>query len=67
MQKPGCSKCAETTVQGRAYIDKKTGLLCVTLDEKYEKARRHKSISTLYMYNLWHNRMENNDTIEDKK
>ena len=29
MKKPGCSKCEETTVQGRAYIDEKTGLLCV--------------------------------------
>lgn len=23
MKKPGCSKCEETTVQGRAYIDEK--------------------------------------------
>ena len=37
MKKPGCSKCEETTVQGRAYIDEKTGLLCVSLEEKYEK------------------------------
>ena len=25
MKKPGCNKCAETTVQGRAYIDSETG------------------------------------------
>ena len=36
MKKPGCNKCEETTVQGRAYIDKDTGLLCVSLEEKYE-------------------------------
>ena len=39
MKKPGCSKCEETTVQGRAYIDEKTGLLCVSLEEKYEKPK----------------------------
>lgn len=37
MRKLGCDKCEETTVQGRAYIDEKTGLLCVSLEEKYEK------------------------------
>lgn len=39
MKKPGCSKCEETTVQGRAYIDEKNGLLCVSLEEKYEKPK----------------------------
>ena len=39
MKKPGCSKCEETTVQGRTYIDEKTGLLCVSLEEKYEKPK----------------------------
>lgn len=39
MKKPGCSKCDETTVQGRAYIDPDTGLLCVSLEEKYEKPK----------------------------
>ena len=39
MKKPGCNKCEETTVQGRAYIDKDTGLLCVSLEEKYEKPK----------------------------
>lgn len=39
MKNSGCSKCEETTVQGRAYIDEKTGLLCVSLEEKYEKPK----------------------------
>lgn len=33
----GCNSCAKTTVQGRAYIDETSGLLCVSLEEKYEK------------------------------
>lgn len=37
MKKPGCSKCKETTVQGRAYFDPDTNLLCVSLEEKYDK------------------------------
>ena len=31
MKNNGCSKCDETSVEGRAYIDEKTGLLCVDL------------------------------------
>ena len=42
MKKPGCSKCSETTLQGRAYIDQETGLLCVSLEEKYEKPKGKK-------------------------
>lgn len=37
MKKPGCNKCNETTKQGRAYIDESTGLLCISLEEKYDK------------------------------
>ncbi len=36
MKKPGCSKCDKTAVQGRCYIDKETGLLCVTLEKKID-------------------------------
>lgn len=39
MKNKGCSKCEETTVQGRAYIDESSGLLCVSLEEKYEKPK----------------------------
>lgn len=42
MKKPGCSKCEESTRQGRAYIDTETGLLCVSLEEKYEKPKGKK-------------------------
>lgn len=37
MKKPGCSKCSEATLQGRAYIDSESGLLCVATEEKYDK------------------------------
>lgn len=37
MAKFGCSKCEETSVQGKAYFDSETGLFCVTLEEKYDK------------------------------
>ena len=36
MKKPGCNKCEETQIQGRCYIDKDTGLLCVTLEQKID-------------------------------
>lgn len=36
MKKPGCSKCQETQIQGRCYIDKESGLLCVTLEHKID-------------------------------
>lgn len=35
--KKGCDKCSTKEEQARLYIDKDTGLLCATLDEKYEK------------------------------
>lgn len=38
MKKPGCSKCEEQK-QGRAYIDEESGLLCVSLEEKYDKPK----------------------------
>ncbi|CDF10823.1 unknown [Mycoplasma sp. CAG:776] len=67
MQKPGCSKCAETTVQGRAYIDKKTGLLCVTLDEKYEKPEGLKVLVPFICTTCGTTEWKTIDTIEDKK
>jgi len=42
MKMPGCKKCSETTLQGRAYVDTETGLLCVSLEEKYEKPKGKK-------------------------
>jgi len=42
MKKAGCNKCDTTTYQGKAYIDEETGLLCVKLEEKYEKPKGKK-------------------------
>ncbi len=42
MKNKGCSKCDESTLQGRAYIDQDTGILCVSLEEKYEKPKGKK-------------------------
>jgi len=57
MKKPGCNKCAETTVQGKAYIDKETGLkrilgrlTCPVCKKNYNKTRRSKSFSSICMY-----------------
>jgi len=36
MKKPGCNKCAETTVQGKAYIDKETGLIAERTDYMFD-------------------------------
>lgn len=36
MKKPGCSKCNESQIQGKTYIDPESGMLCVTLEEKIE-------------------------------
>ena len=32
----------KTTLQGRAYIDSETGLLCVSIEEKYDKPKGKK-------------------------
>lgn len=34
MKNNNCSDCSEKTVEGRAVIDKETGLLCVDLNCK---------------------------------
>lgn len=36
MQK-GCGDCSNKSEQAKAYIDKKTGLLCAEICEKYDK------------------------------
>jgi len=36
LKKPGCGSCSETQIQGHTYIDKDTGMLCVTLEKKIE-------------------------------
>lgn len=38
MKKENCSNCKDSK-QGRAFIDKETGLLCVEIVEKYEKPK----------------------------
>ena len=35
----GCSNCDKKAEQGRAYIDADSGLLCVSLEEKYDKPK----------------------------
>lgn len=40
--KSGCNKCDESMVQGKAYIDEETKLLCVSLEEKYDKPKGKK-------------------------
>lgn len=42
MKNKGCNKCDESTLQGRAYIDEETNLLCVSLEEKYDKPKGKK-------------------------
>ena len=44
LKNKGCSKCDETSVQGRAYIDEETGLFCVSLEEKYDKPEGKKDL-----------------------
>lgn len=40
--KSGCNKCEDSMLQGRAYIDEESGLLCVRIEEKYEKPKGQK-------------------------
>ena len=65
--KSGCNKCAETTVQGRAYIDEKTGLLCVALEEKYEKPKGLKVLVPFVCTNCGTTNWKTIDNVEDKK
>ena len=67
MKKTGCSKCEETTVQGRAYIDENTGLLCVSLEEKYEKPQGLKVLVPFVCTTCGTTEWKTSDTEEDKK
>ena len=67
MKKPGCSKCEEITVQGRAYIDENTGLLCVSLEEKYEKPQGLKVLVPFVCTTCGTTEWKTIDTEEDKK
>ena len=67
MKKPGCSKCEETTVQGRAYIHENTGLLCVSLEEKYEKPQGLKVLVPFVCTTCGTTEWKTIDTEEDKK
>ncbi len=63
----GCNKCAEKTVQGRAYIDSNTGLLCVSLEEKYEKPNDLKVLVPYVCTNCGTTTWKTIDTLENKK
>lgn len=65
--KLGCSKCEKTTVQGRAYIDENTGLLCVSLEEKYEKPNGLKVLVPFVCTNCGTTTWKTIDKEENKK
>ena len=67
MKKPGCDKCAETTKQGRTYIDEKTGLLCVTLEEKYDKPAGLKVLVPFICTKCGTTEWKTIDSIENQK
>ena len=67
MKKPGCSKCSETTLQGRAYIDTETGLLCVSLEEKYDKPEGLKVLVPFVCTNCGTTEWKTIDSLEDEK
>lgn len=67
MKNNGCSKCAMTTLQGKAYIDEATGLLCVSLEEKYDKPEGLKVLVPFVCTNCGTTTWKTIDTLEDKK
>ena len=67
MKKPGCNKCAETTIQGRAYIDENTGLLCVSLEEKYDKPEGLKVLVPFVCTNCGTTEWKTIDSLENEK
>lgn len=67
MKNPGCDKCNEATKEGRAYIDKKSGLLCVSLDGKYEKTECLKVLVPFVCTNCGTTEWKTIDTLENKK
>lgn len=67
MKKPGCNKCSETTFQGKAYIDKGTGLLCVSLEEKYEKPQGLKVLVPFVCTTCGTTEWKTIDSLENEK
>lgn len=63
----GCNKCAENTRQGRAYLDQETGLLCVSLEEKYEKPKNLKVLVPFICTNCGTTTWKTIDSMEDEK
>ena len=43
MKNKNCGDCKDSK-QGKAYIDEETGLLCVKIEEKYEKPQGKKTL-----------------------
>jgi|GEM_PF-1327366 len=41
LKNSNCGSCDDSK-QGRAYLDKETGLLCISLEEKYDKPKDKK-------------------------
>ena len=67
MKNNGCSKCQETTVQGKAYIDPENNLLCVSLEEKYDKPEGLKVLVPFICTNCGTTTWKTIDSLEDKK
>ena len=67
MKNNGCSTCQETTVQGKAYIDPETNLLCVSLEEKYDKPEGLKVLVPFICTNCGTTTWKTIDSLEDKK
>lgn len=67
MKNNGCSKCAKATRQGKAYIDEATGLLCVALEEKYDKPKGLKILVPFICTNCGTTTWKVIDTSEDEK
>lgn len=67
MKNNGCSKCQETTVQGKAYLDPETNLLCVSLEEKYDKPEGLKVLVPFICTNCGTTTWKTIDSLEDKK
>lgn len=67
MKNEGCSKCAEASVEGTAYIDNKTGLLCVSLDKPNNEIKGLKVLTPVVCTNCGTTTWKTIDTIENKK
>ena len=67
MKNNGCSKCAKTTYQERAYIDEESGLLCVALEEKYDKPKGLKVLVPFVCTTCGTTTWKTIDTVEDQQ